>query len=93
MYQSFEKIGNKKDSGTTTSDDTISAVIKSKKGFAVSIFKDTNNESEKSNMIWECDDNYDTKNYIFIVKTFKKIQKLQYQWKLKSFIWSSYCSY
>lgn len=33
MYQSFEKIGNKKDSGTTTSDDTISAVIKSKKGF------------------------------------------------------------
>lgn len=56
MYQSFEKIGNKKDekignkkdSGTTTSDDTISAVIKSKKGFAVSMFKDTNNESEKA---------------------------------------------
>lgn len=66
MYQSFEKIGNKKDSGTTTSDDTISAVIKSKKGFAVSMFKDTNSESEKSNMIWECDDNYDTKKlYIY----------------------------
>ena len=74
MYQSFEKIGNKKDekignkkdSGTTTSGDTISAVIKSKKGFAVSMFKDTNNESEKSNMIWECDDNYDTKKlYIY----------------------------
>lgn len=65
MYKSFEKIGNKKDSGTT-SDDTISAVIKSKKGFAVSMFKDTNNESEKSNMIWECDDNYDTKKlYIY----------------------------
>lgn len=66
MYKSFEKIGNKKDSGTTTSDDTISAVIKSKKGFAVSMFKDTKNESEKSNMIWECDDNYDTKKlYIY----------------------------
>lgn len=72
MYQSFEKIGNKKDSGTTTSDDTISAVIKSKKGFAVSMLKDTNNESEKSNMIWECDDNYDTKKlYIYS----KKVQE------------------
>lgn len=70
--QSFEKIGNKKDSGTTTSDDTISAVIKSKKGFAVSMLKDTNNESEKSNMIWECDDNYDTKKlYIYS----KKVQE------------------
>ena len=68
----FEKIGNKKDSGTTTSDDTISAVIKSKKGFAVSMLKDTNNESEKSNMIWECDDNYDTKKlYIYS----KKVQE------------------
>lgn len=65
MYKSFEKIGNKKDSGTT-SDDTISAVIKSKKGFAVSMVKDTDNESEKINMIWECDDNYDTKKlYIY----------------------------
>ena len=72
MYQSFEKIGNKKDSGTTTSDDTISAVIKSKKGFAVSMLKYTNNESEKSNMIWECDDNYDTKKlYIYS----KKVQE------------------
>ena len=91
MYQSFEKIGNKKDekignkkdSGTTTSDDTISAVIKSKKGFAVSMFKDTNNESEKSNMIWECDDNYDTKKLYIYSKNVQENSKATISMEVK----------
>ena len=83
MYQSFEKIGNKKDLGTTTSDDTISAVIKSKKGFAVSMFKDTNNESEKSNMIWECDDNYDTKKLYIYSKNVQENSKATISMEVK----------
>lgn len=82
MYKSFENIGNKKDSGTT-SDDTISAVIKSKKGFAVSMVKDTDNESEKSNMIWECDDNYDTKKLYIYCKNVQENSKTTMSMEVK----------
>lgn len=82
MYKSFEKIGNKKDSGTT-SDDTISAVIKSKKGFAVSIVNDTDNESEKGNVIWECDDNYDTKKLYIYGKSVQENSKVTISMEIK----------
>ena len=83
MYQSFEKIGNKKDSGTIISDDTIFAVIKSKKGFAVSIVNDTDNESEKGNVIWECDDNYDTKKLYIYGKSVQENSKVTISMEIK----------